>query len=48
MFIMMYIDNYLIIGLNKTYIKDLKVKINKIYLIEDKGFTTQFLRVEIN
>ena len=47
-FIVMYVDNYLIISLNKVYIKDLKVKINKIYLIKNKGFITWFLKVEIN
>ena len=40
MFIMTYVDDCLIISLNKTYIKDLKVKINKVYLIKDKRLVT--------
>ena len=45
MFIVMYIDNCLLIDFNKAYIKDLKKKLGKIYAIEDREPAVYFLSI---
>jgi len=46
-FIMMFVDDYLFIGLNINKINVVKWKITKKYTIEDRGPTIYFLRVQI-
>ena len=46
-FIIIYIDNCLIISPKLDYINQLKVKLNKVYAIEDLGPAFLFLGVQI-
>ena len=46
-FIIIFINNYLIIRPNKHYISTLKAGVSKIYVIKDRGPASYFLKVKI-
>ena len=46
-FIMTYVDDYLIVGPDLSYIDQLKAKFHKVYTIEDWGPASFFIRVQI-
>ena len=46
-FIVTYMDDCLIVGLDLSYIDQLKTKFYKVYAIEDRGPASFFLRVQI-
>ena len=47
LFIITFVDDYIIIGLNKKNIKALKAQLGLKYVIEDRGPASYFLGVEI-
>ena len=47
LFIITFVDNYIIIGLNKKNIKALKTQLRLKYIIKDRGPASYFLSVEI-
>ena len=47
LFVITFVDNYIIIGLNKKNIKALKTQLRLKYIIEDRGPASYFLGVEI-